>query len=848
MIGAHRVRRMVVELKVPTRYHVAPVRAAIRAAIEKALPDILRAVDPGGGDSMEVIRIGRAEIDLGVIDFRRLETEIFARLQEPLAELIKHHAPVRRDRPAGADRSLPQSVEVWLRQILPYGTVPAGWRDLGVSTIDAAVAELLDRRPESAVRTLAEIAGRSPTAPVGTASAAAAEGRSGVTSERGGAAATVPERLARALTPSTHARLRRAILQRLGDQLSSAPLALMGRWGERTAARNVHTRSEWLRAALEWISTRRFVKSAGDLITFLNGPEVARISSTLGGDPGHRRTVIDAVEPGLREQAARSLANDARALLDKVDGHFEEPVPSWPGSTRQWRSLCRQAWADGALAAFLWPRAEEAELTSVYVDGLAWSSKVASARLYARLDGWAATIERTEAVSPTHPRGASPSEDEVGATDPARARPATDEPPVAPDRVPRPERPESEGGDAPRSAVGEDPDIGLTASDGHPTDGAQSDRGSPEAFESSGALDPPTPSRQAPPEAEGGRSELGEPDARLGDPPGRQSPRAEEAGVRPTDEGPGAPRDASPLSDALSSASGPASDPAASVPAGDDPNPPRRTDPVAAPSPTHRDLADGVTRIPPDEAAATVDHFDSTGFERDRPPPQGDIPWRGDREGENRRDDVVESTALQQPSPMSEPAVRSDQTVPRSRPSAEPRPIDRSAWHGPDEVSVPNAGLVVLWPFIGHFFRHLELVQGDRFVSPPARHRAVGLLMHVASGDRFPNELESPLARVLCHLPFDQILAFETEVTEREATEGDTLLQAVIAQAPTLRTLTADSLRGTFLLRPGVLSKQGPAWKLQVNRKDHDIVLERVPWSYQWVRLPWMTAPIEVMW
>ena len=55
--------------------------------------------------------------------------------------------------------------------------------------------------------------------------------------------------------------------------------------------------------------------------------------------------------------------------------------------------------------------------------------------------------------------------------------------------------------------------------------------------------------------------------------------------------------------------------------------------------------------------------------------------------------------------------------------------------------------------------------------------------------------------------------------------------------------MSVDGFRGTFLLRQGVLSTRDGAGLLRVERETYDVVLERFPWSWEWVKLPWMEAP-----
>ena len=60
--------------------------------------------------------------------------------------------------------------------------------------------------------------------------------------------------------------------------------------------------------------------------------------------------------------------------------------------------------------------------------------------------------------------------------------------------------------------------------------------------------------------------------------------------------------------------------------------------------------------------------------------------------------------------------------------------------------------------------------------------------------------------------------------------------------------MSITGFRGTFLLRQGILGQRDGAWLLRVERETYDIVLERFPWSVDWVKLPWMAAPLRVEW
>ncbi len=166
-----------------------------------------------------------------------------------------------------------------------------------------------------------------------------------------------------------------------------------------------------------------------------------------------------------------------------------------------------------------------------------------------------------------------------------------------------------------------------------------------------------------------------------------------------------------------------------------------------------------------------------------------------------------------------------------------------------DELPVSNAGLVILWPFLAHFFSHLSLLDEERrFKDFAARQRAVGLLQVLATREASPPEYLLPLNKLLCGLAADEVFEFGPPLLESEAQECENLLEAVIAQAPILREMTTDGFRGSFLLRLGILSARDGMGLLRVERQTYDIVLDRFPWSWEWVKLSWMDAPLRVEW
>jgi hypothetical protein len=165
-----------------------------------------------------------------------------------------------------------------------------------------------------------------------------------------------------------------------------------------------------------------------------------------------------------------------------------------------------------------------------------------------------------------------------------------------------------------------------------------------------------------------------------------------------------------------------------------------------------------------------------------------------------------------------------------------------------DAIYVDNAGLVILWPFLERFFENAGLLDEKAFRDEAARQRAAGLLHYLASGEAPQAEPLVPLNKVLCGIPLEEVFDFGAPIAPIEMEACDELLAAVIANAPILRRMSLAGFRASFLLRKGQLGTLDGAWLLRVERETHDVVLERFPWSFPIVKLPWMEALLQVEW
>ncbi|MEL6556576.1 MAG: contractile injection system tape measure protein, partial [Bacteroidota bacterium] len=171
-----------------------------------------------------------------------------------------------------------------------------------------------------------------------------------------------------------------------------------------------------------------------------------------------------------------------------------------------------------------------------------------------------------------------------------------------------------------------------------------------------------------------------------------------------------------------------------------------------------------------------------------------------------------------------------------------------SDFNDTDFISVSNAGLVLLWPFLARFFENLGLVEDQVFKDIPARQKAACMLQFICGQEEteiFEGQL--PLAKVLCGIPMEEAVRI-TDISDSDKEIVDGLLKAIIRQVPQWKNMSVKGFVTSYLERPASLRIRDNHWLLQVQRETYDILLQKLPWGYHTVSLPWMDRVLVVEW
>ena len=158
------------------------------------------------------------------------------------------------------------------------------------------------------------------------------------------------------------------------------------------------------------------------------------------------------------------------------------------------------------------------------------------------------------------------------------------------------------------------------------------------------------------------------------------------------------------------------------------------------------------------------------------------------------------------------------------------------------------SGAVLLAQFLRPFFQKLNLLNGIAWKNKAAQYKGVQLVRFLCTGEQKTPEYSLVLEKLLCGIPIEEPVPVDTLLQQEERDEASTLLNAVIEHWQALRNTSVEGLRNSFLMRDGSISRNHEHWLLQVERKTMDVLLEKLPWGYSTITLPWNNYLIYVEW
>ena len=104
------------------------------------------------------------------------------------------------------------------------------------------------------------------------------------------------------------------------------------------------------------------------------------------------------------------------------------------------------------------------------------------------------------------------------------------------------------------------------------------------------------------------------------------------------------------------------------------------------------------------------------------------------------------------------------------------------------------------------------------------------------------------LNKIICGLPVseDIPLYFDLKPQEEELAEG--LIKAIIDHWRAIGQQSVEGFRETWLIREGLLTEEENCWKLTVEKRAYDVLINQLPFSSSAIKFPWMEKTLYVNW
>ncbi|MDX8339929.1 contractile injection system tape measure protein [Draconibacterium sp. IB214405] len=167
---------------------------------------------------------------------------------------------------------------------------------------------------------------------------------------------------------------------------------------------------------------------------------------------------------------------------------------------------------------------------------------------------------------------------------------------------------------------------------------------------------------------------------------------------------------------------------------------------------------------------------------------------------------------------------------------------------GNQNILVKNAGLVILGPFLPAFLNQFNWISENGKIKNNAKIEVVQAIHYCATGNEQFFEGDLVLEKFLSGVPLQTTLPVASLLNDNIKKEANNMLSEVIKNWPALKNTGADGLRQLFLDRNGKLTKTEHGFKLIVERKAQDILLDKIPWNISLLKLPWREELLFIEW
>jgi hypothetical protein len=165
-----------------------------------------------------------------------------------------------------------------------------------------------------------------------------------------------------------------------------------------------------------------------------------------------------------------------------------------------------------------------------------------------------------------------------------------------------------------------------------------------------------------------------------------------------------------------------------------------------------------------------------------------------------------------------------------------------------EDVFINNAGLVLLYGYYFQLFERLGFTENHTFKNEEFRLQAVHFLQYLATGMEQTEASYLVFNKVLCGIPVRTSVPEGITISEEQKELIEGLIMAAISHWPGIENCSIDGFRGSWLMREGIIYETPDDFVLTVERRSYDLLMNKAPFSYSLIKLPWMLKPLRVNW
>ena len=165
-----------------------------------------------------------------------------------------------------------------------------------------------------------------------------------------------------------------------------------------------------------------------------------------------------------------------------------------------------------------------------------------------------------------------------------------------------------------------------------------------------------------------------------------------------------------------------------------------------------------------------------------------------------------------------------------------------------EKIFINNAGLVITQPFLPTFFERLGLLKEKAFHSKEDQQKAVCYLQYLATGKTENIQTDLFLNKIICGLPVSEDVPLHIDLKPQEEELAEGLIKAIIDHWRAIGQQSVEGFRGTWLIREGLLTEEENGWKLIVEKRAYDVLINQIPFSFSTIKFPWMEKSLYVNW